>query len=122
MVSSLKWRRAARQLYKLALSSAIICTIFFSIAKILGGANFTTEILKAESDPTPKRNLIPHHIEIYNRASIGEYLLNYLIEGKKELQFDGVTKIGNKSMGGLSFSFISGNLKVIQVLTVDLCW
>ena len=67
---------------------------------------------------------LPHQVEIYNRASIGEYLWNHLIEGKKELMPDGIVKRGNKTVEGLNFTYKTGKREALStsqnvVLVVD---
>ncbi len=63
-------------------------------------------------------------VEIYSRASLGEYLWNHLLEGKKELMPDGILKKGNKTVDGLSFTYQSGDSQAFPtsqnvVLVVD---
>lgn len=119
MVVSLKWGWATCQFCKLVLSSAII-SIILLIEIMLDGEPAVIPMKKTsrtEFGQIPKSMLIPDHVEIYNQASVGEYLWNHVIEGKKELQFDGVTKLGNKSMSGLSFSYISGYLHIRPIIS-----
>ncbi|KAI9556478.1 hypothetical protein GHT06_016266 [Daphnia sinensis] len=51
-------------------------------------------------------------VDILSRASIGEYLWNHLLEGKKEFMSDRATYKGNKLVDDLNFTFHSGNAEI----------
>lgn len=107
------WR--ARLNEKIVIFVSIIFVILFTLEKLLHRESVVHQSESPDnvkSSTTPTKIPFLFHVEIYSQSYEGEYLWNHLIEGKKELQEDGVTNLGKKIIEGIDLAYTSGSSEI----------